>query len=128
MHVFYKVNLGCTDKSIQEINQEVKVEHTHLLHILTPHLPLTDDIFFFLALEETEALTNSRTQTGVSQLIEQVLIQQVLLAGEELLSLYLVQVDPRVQEVVVLSPGLQDLKPDAGYVTECIGSEGLLVW
>ena len=127
MHIFYKVNLGCTNKSIQEIDQEVKVEHTHLLHILTPHLPLTGGITS-LTLEETEALTNSRTQTGVSQLIEQVLIQQVLLAGEELLSLYLVQVDPRVQEVVVLSPGLQDLKPDAGYVTECIGSEKFLVW
>ena len=127
MHVFYKVNLGCTDKSIQEINQEVKVEHTHLLHILTPHFPLTGGITS-LALEETEALSNSCTQTRVSQLIEQVLVQQVLLAGEELLCLYLVQVDPRVQEVIVLSPGLQDLKPDAGYVTECIGSEGLLVW
>ena len=127
MHVFYKVNLGCTDKGIQEIDQEVKVEHTHLLHILTPHLPLTGGIAS-LALKEAKVLSNSRTQTGVSQLIEQVLVQQVLLAGEELLCLYLVQVDPRVQEVVVLSPGLQDLKPDAGYIAERVGSEGLLVW
>ena len=97
-----------------------------MLHILTPHFPFTlEHCVLALRIKETELLVYRRPQTRMRELIEQVLVHLVLLACEE--HLCLIQVDPSLQEVIVISPGLQDLKPDAGNVAESISSEGLLV-
>ena len=52
LDIFNQVDLRRTDESLQEIDKQVKVEDTHLLHILSPHFPNTSE---FLLLQGVEA-------------------------------------------------------------------------